>query len=73
MRASAGGSIAGTVNFIPEIINVVIQDGSKRPNLPSSINELIKYPIFPAVKALISDRKKLMSWLPVRPLLLKCN
>ena len=73
IRAGAGGSIAGTVNFIPEIISVVIQDGSKRPNLPSFINELIKYPIFPAVKVLISDRKELMSWLPVWPLLLKCN
>lgn len=73
MRAGAGRSIAGTVNSIPEIISVVIRDGRKRPNLPSFINELIKHPIFPAVKALISDRKELMSWLRVRDLLLKCN
>ena len=46
MRAGAGGLIAGTVNFIPEITSAIIQDGSKRPNLPSFINELIKYPIF---------------------------
>ena len=73
MRAGAGGLIAGTVNFIPEITSAIVQDGSKRPNLPSFINELIKYPIFPAVKVLISYRKELMSWLRVRPLLLSCN
>ena len=46
MRAGAGGSIAGTANFIPEIASAIVQDGSKRPNLPSFINQLIKYPIF---------------------------
>ena len=46
MRAGEGGSIAGTVNFIPEIISAILQGGSKRSNLPSFINELIKYLIF---------------------------
>ena len=46
MRAGEGGSIAGTVNFISEIISAMLQGGSKRPNLPSFINELIKYLIF---------------------------
>jgi len=73
IRAGVDGSIAGTINFIPETISAIVQNGSKRLNLPSSINELIKYPFFPAVEALIFDRKELMSWLPVWPLLLKCN
>ena len=73
MRPNAGGSITGTIDVIPEITSVVIQDRSKRPNLPSFISKLIKYPTFPAVKALIFDRKELMSWLRVRPLMLKCN
>ena len=46
MRASEGGSIAGKVNFIPEIISEIVRGGSKRSNLPSFINELIKDPIF---------------------------
>ena len=46
MRAGEVGSIAGIVNFIPEIISAILQGGSKRPNLPSFSNELIKYPIF---------------------------
>ena len=46
MRAGEVGSIAGTVNFIPEIISAILQGGSKRPNLPGFINELIKYLIF---------------------------
>ena len=46
MPAGADGWIAGTVNFIPEIISTILQGGSKRPNLPSFINELIKYLIF---------------------------
>ena len=46
MRAGEGGSIAGTINFIPEIISLILQGGSKRLNLPSFINELIKDPIF---------------------------
>ena len=73
MRPNASDSIAGTIDFIPEIISVVIQDRSKRPNLPSFISKLINYAAFPAVKALIFDRKELMSWLRVRPLLLKYN
>ena len=46
MRAGEGGSIAGTVNFIPEIISAILQGGSTRPNLSGFINELIKYLIF---------------------------
>ena len=46
MPAGADGWIAGTVNFIPEIISAILQGGSKRSNLPSFINELIKYLIF---------------------------
>ena len=46
MRAGEGGSIAGTVFFISEILSAMLQGGSKRPNLPSFINDLIKYLIF---------------------------
>ena len=41
MRAGEGRSIAGTVNFIPEIISAIVKGGSKRSNLPNFINELI--------------------------------
>ena len=46
MRAGEGGSIAGTVNFISEIISAIVKGGSKRSNLPNFINELIKDLIF---------------------------
>ena len=67
MRVGATGGIAGTANFIPEIIRAIIHEGSEQPNLPILIEELINYPIFSAVKALISHRKSSPSWLRVRP------
>ena len=67
MRVGATGAIAGTANFIPDIITAIVHDGIEQPNLPILIEELINYPIFPAVKALISHRKSSSSWLRVRP------
>ena len=67
MRSGASGAIAGTANIIPDIIKTIVHDQGTQQNLPMLIDELIKYPIFPAVKAMIAHRKEVTSWLNVRP------
>ena len=67
MAAGASGAIAGTANVIPEIINSIVHQDGKYPNLPILIDTLLSNPVIPAVKALIAHRLNAPSWLTVRP------
>ena len=67
MRIGASGAIAGSANILPEVIKAIVHDDNKEPNLPLLIDELLKYPIIPAVKALIASRLDAPAWLRVRP------
>lgn len=67
LRMGATGSIAGTGNFIPEIIRAVVHDNSQQPNLPVFIETLLQHPIIPAVKAFTAHRDNAPHWLRVRP------
>ena len=61
MRAGASGAIAGTGNVIPEIIDAIVHKGSTQANLTLLIDELMRHPIIPAVKALTSHRNDMQS------------
>ena len=67
MRAGASGAIAGSANILPEVIKAIVHDDNEEPNLPLLIDELLKRPIIPAVKALIAYRLDSPAWLSVRP------
>ncbi len=67
MRAGASGAIAGSANILPEVIKAIVHDDNEEPNLPLLIDELLKHPIIPAVKALIAYRLDSPAWLSVRP------
>ena len=67
VRLGAAGAISGTANFIPEVIKSIVHDNGKQPNLTSLIDELLKYPVISAVKALSAHRYNADSWLRVRP------
>lgn len=73
MRIGATGTIAGSANVIPEVIAAIVHDASEQPNLPILIDELLKHPVIPAVKALISHRQGSQEWLRVRPPLTSTN
>lgn len=66
MRIGATGAIAGTSNVIPEIIKAIVHNNSEQPNLTMLIDELLKYPVIPAVKGLIAHRSGAPDWLRVR-------
>lgn len=63
----ASGSIAGTGNFIPEIIAALVHDDSQQPNLPAFIETLLQHPIIPAIKSFTAYRDDASHWLRVRP------
>lgn len=67
MRAGASGAIAGTGNFIPEVIHAIVHQASNQPNLPDLIDALLQHPVIPAVKAMTAHRLGAPSWLHVRP------
>ncbi len=67
MRAGASGAIAGSANVLPEVIKAIVHGDSEEPNLPLLIDELLRHPIIPAVKALIAYRLDSPAWLCVRP------
>jgi 4-hydroxy-tetrahydrodipicolinate synthase len=66
MRIGASGGIAGSADVIPEIIKAIVHDSSEQPNLPVFIDELLKYPVIPAVKGLLAHRLGSPAWLQVR-------
>ena len=67
IRAGACGSIAGSANVLPEVINAIVHNASEQPNLSELIDELLSHPVIAAVKALIAHRLDRPAWLTVRP------
>lgn len=66
VRAGSSGSIAGTGNLVPRVIRAIVHDGGEHPELGTLIDEVLTYPIIPAVKALIAHRTGVPGWVSVR-------
>jgi 4-hydroxy-tetrahydrodipicolinate synthase len=67
IRAGAKGAISGIANLCPEILLKVIESGVDDPRLSRLANEILKFPVVPAVKALLAHRSKDPAWSGVRP------
>lgn len=67
IRRGAEGAISGLANIRPRELVAMIGHGRDDARISEVVNEVLKYPVIPAVKALISHRTGDPAWLAVRP------
>jgi 4-hydroxy-tetrahydrodipicolinate synthase len=67
LRFGALGAISGLANLFPKRLSQLIESKQDDPLVIGLVNELLQFPVTPAVKALISYRLNDAAWLTVRP------
>jgi 4-hydroxy-tetrahydrodipicolinate synthase len=67
VRQGAEGSICGMANLCPELLLPLADEGRDDPVVDCLVEEVIKYPVIPAVKALVAHRTGDPAWLRVGP------
>jgi len=67
MRHGAQGTISGLANILPGQLNAIIETGRERPDIAGLVDEVLRHPVVPAVKALVAHRTGDEGWLRVRP------
>jgi 4-hydroxy-tetrahydrodipicolinate synthase len=67
VRLGAQGSISGLANICPGDLNAMIASGRDDARIPLMVDEVLKHPVTPAVKALVAHRTGDAAWLNVRP------
>lgn len=67
VRLGAAGAISGCANFMPEMLLPLVHDGRDDPRVHAIVDELLCYPVTPAVKALVAHRTGDDSWRCVAP------
>lgn len=70
VRLGGQGAISGVANFAPREVRRMAVDGEDDQRIVDLVLELLKYPVTPAVKAMIAHLSSDPSWLTVRPPLL---
>ncbi|MEX2692814.1 dihydrodipicolinate synthase family protein [Rhizobium mongolense] len=66
-RLGGQGAISGMANFIAPEIKRMAEEGKDDPRVVAFVAELLKYPVTPAVKAMIAHLSDDEMWLAVRP------
>jgi 4-hydroxy-tetrahydrodipicolinate synthase len=66
VRLGAQGAISGLANVHPERLLRLIETAEEDPPVIELVNEILKFPVTPAVKALIAHRRNDPAWLNVR-------
>src|SRR5581483_11462107 len=67
VREGGHGCISGLANIAPDLMLPLVHQGREEPRVNKLVEEIGKYPVLPAVKALIAHRTGDRSWLNVRP------
>ena len=67
VRLGAKGAISGLANLCAPVLLPLIEHGTDDSRLSDLVEVILKYPVTPAVKALLSYRSKENRWLTVRP------
>jgi 4-hydroxy-tetrahydrodipicolinate synthase len=66
VRIGAQGAISGMANICPDRLLPLIRDGQESEAIARVVDDILKYPVTPAVKALVAHRTGDESWLRVR-------
>ena len=67
MRLGAKGAISGLANVCPAALLPLVVHGENDYRTADLVNEVLKYPVTAAVKALIAWRRNDAGWSNVRP------
>lgn len=67
VRMGASGAISGLANIVPELLRPLANEGKSDPRIVALVEELLKYPVTPAVKELVAHRTGDPAWRRVAP------
>jgi 4-hydroxy-tetrahydrodipicolinate synthase len=67
VRLGAKGAISGLANVCPRELLPLAEHGENDSRITDLVNEVLKYPVTPAVKALLAHCRNDEGWLNVRP------
>jgi 4-hydroxy-tetrahydrodipicolinate synthase len=67
VRLGAQGAISGLANLCPQRLLKLIESKEDDPQIIELVNEILKFPVTPAVKALLAQHRNDEGWLNVRP------
>ena len=67
IRLGAKGSISGLANICPAVLVHLIERGEEDLRISDLVTKILKYPVTPAVKALLAHCKQDGRWSNVRP------
>lgn len=73
VRLGGQGAISGMANFAPHEIRRMAEEGKDDPRVESFVSELVKFPVIPAVKAMVAHVSGDEIWLAVRPPLVSAS
>lgn len=67
VRGGGQGCISGLANVAPALMLPLVHEGSDEPRVNRLVEEIVKHPVLPAMKALVAHRTGDKGWLAVRP------
>lgn len=73
VRLGGQGAISGMANLFPDRLLRMINEGQDDPELVGAVQQLLNYPVTPAVKALVARHMRDPEWRRVRAPLLALN
>jgi len=73
VRLGGQGAISGMANLFPDRLLRMVNDGQDDAELVSTVQQLLNYPVTPAVKAMVARHTGDMEWRRVRAPLVSLN
>jgi 4-hydroxy-tetrahydrodipicolinate synthase len=73
VRQGAKGAISGLANLCPAEVLPLAEHGTHDSRIVELVNEVLKYPVTPAVKALLARGRNDAAWSNVRPPLIRIS
>jgi 4-hydroxy-tetrahydrodipicolinate synthase len=73
VRQGAKGAISGLANLCPAEVLPLAEHGIHDSRIVELVNEVLKYPVTPAVKALLARGRNDDAWSNVRPPLVRLS
>ncbi|NEK18890.1 dihydrodipicolinate synthase family protein [Rhizobium leguminosarum] len=67
VRLGGQGAISGMANFVPREVKLMAEEGKDDSRIEDFVDELLKFPVTAAVKAMVAHLTSDEIWLAVRP------
>ena len=66
VRLGAQGAISGIANLCPQVLAHIIETGNEDARIAPLVEAVLKYPVTPAIKAMLAHRARDEAWLTTR-------